>query len=85
MRHSESSVVFVSAKNWHALMDALPTLKSQIHTVIFWGTGPIDEQVGLLLLCRAGRTYLPVFTRRLFAAALAHSLLSEWQEHTIQS
>ena len=47
MRHSESTIVFVSAKNWNALMDALPNLKSQIHTVIFWGAGTINEQVGL--------------------------------------
>ena len=45
MRHSESTAVFVSAKNWNALMDALPTLKSQIRTVIFWGAGSINEQV----------------------------------------
>lgn len=54
LKHSESKVVFVSAKNWAALVETLPSLKDQIHTVIYWGADRVNAQVLLKMTCSAG-------------------------------
>ena len=44
-KHSETSIIFVSTENWGKLATALPALKGQVQTVVYWGSGGVNEQV----------------------------------------